>query len=209
VAPRRAASASPRLEAAWSAAPAPRRHRFGRADPAARRIPRHTAALTLLQNYVASLPACLDDPLLSRLAATHVYDLMALAIGATEEGQEVARRRGVRAARFEAMKVDLVRDATLPIDQIAGRQGVSTRYIQMLFEEQGTTFTEFAVERRLDAALGMLTSPRYVGWTIASIALEAGFGDLSHFNRRFKRRFRATPTDVRQRTRDGRPPRLS
>ncbi|HWI12407.1 MAG TPA: AraC family transcriptional regulator [Burkholderiaceae bacterium] len=170
---------------------------------AACRIPRHSAALALLQNYVGSLPEHLDDPFLGRLAATHVYDLMALAIGATDEGREGARGRGVRAARLEAIKTDLARDATLPIDQIARRQGVSTRYVQMLFEEQNTTFTEFAVDRRLDAALGMLTSPRYASWTIAGIALEAGFGDLSHFNRRFKRRFRATPTDVRQRTRDG------
>ena len=172
---------------------------------AGRRIPRQSEALTLLQRYVASLPGRLDDPLLARLAATHVYDLMALAIGATAEGREIACRRGVRAARLEAIKADLARDATLSIDQIARRQGVSKRYVQLLFEEQGTTYTEFAVERRLDAALGMLQSPRYAAWTIAGIALEAGFGDLSHFNRCFRRRYGVTPTEVRQRVRGGKP----
>ena len=67
----------------------------------------------------------------------------------------------------------------------------------MLFEEAGTTFSNFALDRRLDAARGMLTSPRYARWSIAAIALEAGFGDLSHFNRRFKRRYLMTPSDMR------------
>lgn len=172
---------------------------------AARRIPSHTASLALLQRYVASLPDRLDDPLLGRLAVTHVYDLMALAIGATPEGREIACQRGARAARLEVIKADLVRDATLSIDQIARRQGVSKRYVQMLFEEEGTTYTAFAVERRLEAPLGMLKSPRYAAWTIAGIALEAGFGDLSNFNRCFRRRYGATPTEVRQRLRGGEP----
>ena len=70
----------------------------------------------------------------------------------------------------------------------------------MLFEKTGTTFTDFALERRLDAAHCMLTSPRYVTWSITAIALEAGFGDLSHFNRSFKRRYLMTPTDLRRQT---------
>lgn len=44
---------------------------------------------------------------------------------------------------------------------------------------------------------GMLLSPRYASWSITAIALEAGFGDLSHFNRRFRRRYLMTPTDLR------------
>jgi AraC-like DNA-binding protein len=165
---------------------------------AARCIPRDTEPLSLLRTYLANLPERIHDSQLCRLAATHVYDLMALAIGATGQGREIADQRGVRAARREAVKADLVQNATLHLDELAARQGVSARYVQMLFEEQGTTFSDFALERRLDTACRMLTSPRYVTWSIAAIALEAGFGDLSHFNRRFKRRYLMTPTDRRQ-----------
>jgi AraC-like DNA-binding protein len=165
---------------------------------AGRRIPGDTAALALLRHYVASLPERLADPALGGLVATHVYDLMAMAIGASGEGREIARRRGVRVARLEAMKADLTRDASLSIDEIARRQGVTPRYVQMLFEEQGTTFGEFVTERRLDVARSMLRSPRYAGWSIAGIAFEAGFQDLSHFNRRFRRRFGVTPSGFRQ-----------
>jgi AraC-like DNA-binding protein len=165
---------------------------------AARCISRDTEALSLLRAYVASLPERFADPQLARLAASHVYDLIALAIGATDEGREIANQRGVRAARIEAIKADLTRDATLNLDQLAARQSVSARYVQMLFEEAGTTFSDFVLERRLDLARSMLTSPRYATWSITAIALEAGFGDLSHFNRRFKRRFLMTPSDLRR-----------
>lgn len=165
---------------------------------AARCIPGDTAALVLLRNYVASLPERLADPALGGLVASHVYDLMALAIGATGEGREIARGRGVRAARLEAIKADLTRDASLSIDEIARRQGVTPRYVQILFEDQGITFGEFVNERRLDIARSMLRSPRYAGWSIAGIAFEAGFKDLSHFNRRFRRRFGVTPSEFRQ-----------
>ena len=165
---------------------------------AGRRIPGDTAALALLRRYVASLPERLADPVLGGLVATHVYDLMAMAIGATGEGRELALRRGVRAARLAAIQADLTSDASVSIDEIARRQGVTPRYVQILFEQAGTTFGEFVTERRLDAARSMLRSPRYAGWSIAGIAFEAGFGDVSHFNRCFRRRFGVTPTAFRR-----------
>ena len=165
---------------------------------AGRRIPGETAALVLLRHYVASLPERLTDPILGGLVATHVYDLMALAIGATGEGREIARGRGVRAARREVIKADLTRDASQSIDEIARRQGVTPRYVQILFEELGTTFGEFVTDRWLDVARSMLRSPRFARWSIAGIAFESGFRDLSHFNRRFRRRFGMTPSEFRR-----------
>jgi len=43
----------------------------------------------------------------------------------------------------------------------------------------------------------MLCDPRFVGWTIGAIAFEAGFGDLSYFNRSFRRRYGISPSEVR------------
>jgi AraC-like DNA-binding protein len=171
---------------------------------AGRCVPRETQALSLLRTYVASLPGCIDDPQLARLAATHVHDLLAVAIGATRDGHELASQRGVRAARLKAIEAAVVQDPSLHIDQIAADQGISPRYIQMLFEEQGTTFSDFVLERRLGSAWHMLVSPRYADWSVLAIALEAGFKDLSHFNRRFKRRYLVTPSDVRGQARPGR-----
>lgn len=164
---------------------------------AGRSVRGDTPALRLLQAYLDTLPPAMPDPQLNRLVANHVYDLMALVIGATRDGAEEARRRGVRAARLDVIRAELRQEPQLTIQDIALRQGVSPRYVQMLFEETGTTFTEFVLEIRLGAALKMLGSPRYAGWSVLAIALEAGFGDLSYFNRRFRRRFGQTPSDVR------------
>jgi len=173
---------------------------------AGRRIPRDTEALSLLRNYVMNLPERVTDPQLGRLSATHVYDLIALAIGATNDGRAIALQRGVRAARLEAIKSDLIHNVALDLKQLAKRQGISTRYIQILFEESGTTFTEFALARRLEFARAILTSPRYRTWSVTAIALEAGFGDISHFNRCFKRRYSMTPTDMRAHLKNNRTP---
>ena len=43
----------------------------------------------------------------------------------------------------------------------------------------------------------MLRDPRYAAWTISAVAYSVGFGDLSYFNRTFRRRFGATPSDIR------------
>ena len=43
----------------------------------------------------------------------------------------------------------------------------------------------------------MLSDPRLAERTISAIAYDAGFGDLSHFNRAFHRRYGETPSDVR------------
>ncbi len=103
-------------------------------------------------------------------APTHVYGLIALAIGVTPEGRELASRRGLRAARLEAIKADLIQNVQLGLDQLAVRQGISPRYVQMLFEQAGTTFSDFVLERPLDAAHSTLASPRYATWSITEVA---------------------------------------
>jgi AraC-like DNA-binding protein len=53
------------------------------------------------------------------------------------------------------------------------------------------------LDRRLDRARRMLRDPRLSHLKINEIALEAGFPDLSHFNRSFRARFGGTPSTVR------------
>jgi AraC-like DNA-binding protein len=43
----------------------------------------------------------------------------------------------------------------------------------------------------------MLVDLRFGDRSISAVAYEAGFGDLSYFNRTFRRRYGATPSDVR------------
>ena len=56
--------------------------------------------------------------------------------------------------------------------------------------------------QRLGFAYGLLTDPRQIDKPVSSIAYEAGFSDLSYFNRTFRKKFGTTPSDLRGRTRD-------
>jgi AraC-like DNA-binding protein len=91
-------------------------------------------------------------------------------------------------------------DPGLSVAMTAAHLGVSKRYVHRLCEGTGRSFTEHVVDRRLDRALAALTAPppsEGRGPTIAEIAYRSGFSDLSHFNRRFKARFGATPRELR------------
>jgi AraC-like DNA-binding protein len=61
----------------------------------------------------------------------------------------------------------------------------------------GRSFTHHLLERRLENAAALLRDPRWRERRIADVAAEAGFTDLSHFSRAFRRRYGATPSDVR------------
>ena len=57
--------------------------------------------------------------------ASHIHDLTIMAMGASREAEEIARGRGVRAARLKAIKTDIEANLTSPhlnSDWIAGRR---------------------------------------------------------------------------------------
>lgn len=160
-------------------------------------------ALRHLRRYIGLLhePGGIadDPPLIAHIGAT-LADLIALALGASGDAARLAGARGLRAARLRAIKADIalhLGEHELAVNTVAARQGVSPRYVQMLFEADGTTFSRFVLGQRLARARRLLTDPRYAAWTITAIALEAGFGDLSTFNHAFRRAYGCSPSDVR------------
>lgn len=173
-----------------------------------KQIPGSNEALRVLVSYLSAVnrgdPPLIGagaGPLLPPLFATHVYDLMAMAIAATRDEGPEAEGLGLRAARLQAIKADIARNPGrlgLSVASVAVRHGVSPRYVHMLFAAEGVTFSEFVLNQRLLHAHRMLNEPHLGSRTIGSIAFEAGFSDLSHFNRAFRLRFSATPSDVRQ-----------
>ena len=66
-----------------------------------------------------------------------------------------------------------------------------------MFEDEGTTFTDYVLEQRLAQAYRALIDPRRQAHKIAAVAIDCGFGDVSYFNRAFRRRFGVAPSDVR------------
>jgi AraC-like DNA-binding protein len=171
-------------------------------DAFMRPVPRDTEALQLLTRYVRLFDdqQSLATPELRSLVVTHVYDLVALALGATRDAASLANGRGVRAARLHAIKTEILDNLNrheLSLAGLAARHRVTPRHVQMLFESDGTTFSQFLLDQRLARAHHMLRNPLLAERTISAIAYEAGFGDLSHFNRAFRRRYGETPSDIR------------
>jgi AraC-like DNA-binding protein len=171
-------------------------------------IPKQVAPLRLLATYIEALLAEPTPPTsdFGQLAVAHIYDLAALAMGATRDAAEFAKNRGLAAARLRAIKTDIAANLSrgdLSVGEIALRQRVTPRYVQMLFETEGTTFSEFVRNARLNKAHRMLVDQRLVDRSISVIAFEAGFRDLSYFNKAFRRRFGGTPSEVRTAGRSG------
>ena len=68
----------------------------------------------------------------------------------------------------------------------------------MLFEAEGTSFSQFVLKQRLAVAHNVLADWRFDHRTITAVAYAAGFGDLSYFNHSFRGRYGATPREVRK-----------
>ena len=162
-------------------------------------IPASNATLRLLAGYLDTLFALedIDEP---ELAGVHIADLVASALGPRKEAETLIEDRGVRAARLRAVLDTIAKDAGDPgLDpsRVADKVGLSLRYLHRLLEDSGKTFSEHLLDRRLDRAHRLLRDPRLAHSKISEIAMEAGFPDLSHFNRSFRRRFGETPSKAR------------
>jgi AraC-like DNA-binding protein len=172
-------------------------------DSYMRRIPSDTQALRLLRTYVkAGWDHCAGAPAdLQHLMAGHVYDLIAVMAGATRDAEEAANAGGgLRAARLCAIKQDIGRHldrSDLSVAALAERHGCTPRLVQRMFEAEGSTFTEYVLGERLGRAYRLLGDPRRRADKISAVALDCGFGDVSYFNRMFRRRYGTAPSDVR------------
>jgi AraC-like DNA-binding protein len=170
-------------------------------DMVGRPICAPTPALRLLTDYVGIIDTMdeLPDPQLQHRLATHIHGLIALTLGAVGDADDAARD-GVRSARLRAVKADIAKrldDPDLSVAAIAALHRCTPRYIQALFEHEGTTFTAYVLEQRLARVHRLLTDPRRAHEKVSALAFDAGFGNLSYFNRAFRARYGFAPSDLR------------
>jgi AraC-like DNA-binding protein len=134
--------------------------------------------------------------------ATTILDLVALALGANRDATEAARLRGLRAARVHAILAEIktgFSDPAFTVRNVAAKLHLAPRYVQNLLSETSANFTERVLELRLQKARSMLSDPRHDRLKVSEIAYACGFNEISYFNRCFRRRFGATPTEFRGR----------
>jgi AraC-like DNA-binding protein len=150
--------------------------------------------------------------------ARHIIDLAALCVGAHRDAEEMAARRGLASARFDAIKADVlnqVADSSIRLAQVADRHHISERYVQQLFELAGTSFSGFVLAMcsscsswrhvlfRLCARAAARAGPEAAARPEPALAQDQRYCDgirlrgylLLH--RALRSRFGARPSDVR------------
>lgn len=142
----------------------------------------HTASR---EEHEALFDACVS--LLPIAARRRGYD--AHMIGYTGEKRVLNEIKAVAEQDLQSSNLSAVK--------VAGRLGISDRYVHKLFAEHGTTFSSYVTSRRLENIHADLVSSASRALPIFAIAYKWGFNDLSTFNRAFKNKFGRSPGRVR------------
>lgn len=92
---------------------------------------------------------------------------------------------------------DHLHDHTLDTSLIAAATGLSARYINHLFADEGYSLMRYVWQRRLEKCRQALQQPAQSGQALAIIAFQWGFIDQAHFSRSFKQAFGLSPRAYR------------
>lgn len=160
-----------------------------------RPIPRTFPPLQLLITYGAYLlmrgPHSAGE---AEMANAHFNEILPLVVAYLETPSVPDPDRLLPVKRYID---DHLRDGDLDVSRVAGVLNVTPRYVQKLFQREGTTFSKYLLERRLDEARKLLlrNGPAH---PIGATAYDVGFGDISYFNRTFRKRYGVAPSAVRE-----------
>lgn len=134
--------------------------------------------------------------------ATEIFSFVALAIGSEDRGSTVDVRNAryhLRRRIFDFIDRNLG-DQDLTPRKIAASNRISLSYLYSLFNDDDTTVSQFMQVKRLQRAYELLVADPKGHVTIAEIAYQVGFKNVSHFSRSFSRHFRMAPRDARRTT---------
>jgi len=84
----------------------------------------------------------------------------------------------------------------MPLDEFAGKFGVSDRHLRRLFEEHvGASPLEVATSKRLNLAKQLLTQSNL---PVTEVAFASGYQSIRRFNEVFQRKFQIAPSRMRK-----------
>jgi len=153
-----------------------------------------TSCLAGLWTHGHLLDQRLAQPVTETLAR-----LMALTAGIAPELADAARE-ALRVATLERVQQYIDRhysDPWLSPASAAKALGISVRKLHLVCSSTGKSFGERVAERRLEEARGRLSSPGRSARSIADIAFDVGYADLSTFYRAFRGKWGVAPGELR------------
>jgi AraC-like DNA-binding protein len=137
----------------------------------------------------------LDDGVRAGLG-NQLMDMLAFTL-LTTEGDMPAAEGAVKKARLRSVQQWIeahVAEPDLSLERVAGANGMSLRYLHVLFEACEMSASEWIWNRRLQLAYDGLAKGD--GRSITTIAFDHGFNSPTHFSTMFKRKYGVSPRDV-------------
>ncbi|MGR8936094.1 MAG: AraC-like ligand-binding domain-containing protein [Gammaproteobacteria bacterium] len=131
--------------------------------------------------------------------AEHALDLLVMALASVRP--VACNLSGSRTAALHRVKDFIAKhlaEPDLDTATVAGGVGLSSRYINRLFEDEAVSLMRYVWQRRLENCRTDLFDPAQAGRPLSEIAFRWGFNDAAHFSRAFKQRFGCSPRDYRQ-----------
>ena len=152
----------------------------------------------IVRSYLEALNETIDtlDHLQQPAVIDNLCRLLALSCGGSPGPQQGA----IRAAKLQQAKDYISKHLTDPgltPTQAAAAIKVSVRQLHLLFEPTGKSFAEHVQSRRLEECRAALVSPLSRDRSVTDIAYAWGFNSLASFYRAFRKRFGASPGEVR------------
>src|SRR5215475_6764000 len=132
--------------------------------------------------------------------STTVLDLLTAAFSEQLEDESAVSPETHRHAlifRIKAFIDERLDDPELSSAVVAAAHHISPRYLQKLFEAEGTTVTEWIRRRRLVHCSRELIDRRFGSEPISIIAARWGLVDASHFSKSFRTAYGMSPREFR------------
>lgn len=105
---------------------------------------------------------------------------------------------GVQYQRLKKAIYENIYDSELSVSHLARILGMSRSSLYSITRAAGTSVGKLIMDIRLEKAKELLENPGSRHMTISDIAFHLGFEELSHFSRRFKQKYGASPRSHRQ-----------
>jgi AraC-like DNA-binding protein len=169
---------------------------------AVEQVPTLTHAVRMLCDDLRNETSSLDHPFVRARVASALASALLVGLPHTHSGALEAPESSIAPASVRRAERFIEENALEPMGlaDVAAAAGVSARALQMAFRRfRDTTPMEHLRALRLDMARGALARAGRDGGSVASVALEHGFGSLSRFAADYKARFQESPSDTLRR----------
>jgi AraC family transcriptional activator of tynA and feaB len=156
----------------------------------------------LVRAHLARLGDARDlSPVTQEMVGQASLELMRALISSTADGPQQREALNASLQLRILMYVDAnLHDRRLTPGGIAAAHNISTRHLYVLWAraDHDLSLSQWIVSRRLKKAAVQLSREDPATTTVARIAHDCGFADVSHFSRRFRESYGMTPREWRR-----------